>query len=385
MSSAMVGASQVEMMQRATLGGGGVSAAAGGCYLNNDDFTKTGHIVAENGVQLYVIHPNFSAGPVGDGIENLRGVTGAPLLHLQSNTEPGLQRILRETSGYYVATFESEPGERLGVAHAAELKVSRQGVEVRSRPWVAIGRTATARPGAVDPAPTVTTPMDMLRTARSYRDLPLRASAFPAANEGGKVNVIGLFEPADPSTKVVTAAATLYDATGAPKAYWSAEEKMLSVWPVAMVMTVDPGTYRMRVAAIDSNGRLGTVDDDIVVELRPAGPLQLSGLVLGLSREGRFTPRLQFSREATALAYVEIYGATPGMPLGIYFELITADGKSSFTTRGVVEASEDEKKFMATATIPIGALPPGEYVVRATVGAKDQPVGQVVRTLRKVQ
>jgi hypothetical protein len=152
-----------------------------------------------------------------------------------------------------------------------------------------------------------------------------------------------------------------------------------------MVMTVDPGTYRMRVAAIDSNGRLGTVDDEIVVELRPAGPLQLSGLVLGLSREGRFTPRLQFSREATALAYVEIYGATPGMPLGIYFELITADGKSSFTTRGVVEASEDEKKFMATATIPIGALPPGEYVVRATVGAKDQPVGQVVRTLRKVQ
>jgi hypothetical protein len=44
-----------------------------------------------------------------------------------------------------------------------------------------------------------------------------------------------------------------------------------------------------------------------------------------------------------------------------------------------------ENRYIATVALPIGALPPGDYVVRATVAAAGQAPGRVVRTLRKLR
>jgi hypothetical protein len=38
----------------------------------------------------------------------------------------------------------------------------------------------------------------------------------------------------------------------------------------------------------------------------------------------------------------------------------------------------------ATGSVPLGALPPGEYVVRGVVRLEDGTIGRVTRTLRKV-
>jgi hypothetical protein len=40
-------------------------------------------------------------------------------------------------------------------------------------------------------------------------------------------------------------------------------------------------------------------------------------------------------------------------------------------------------RYIATAAIPIGALPPGEYSVRALVGIEGQALTRVIRTLKK--
>jgi len=47
------------------------------------------------------------------------------------------------------------------------------------------------------------------------------------------------------------------------------------------------------------------------------------------------------------------------------------------------EPSEDQ--HVALGGIPIGALPPGDLVVRAIVSLDGVPVGAVTRTLRKAQ
>jgi hypothetical protein len=49
---------------------------------------------------------------------------------------------------------------------------------------------------------------------------------------------------------------------------------------------------------------------------------------------------------------------------------------------GTLAASGDH--YSATAPIPIGTLSPGDYVVRAMVGAAGGPSTRVERTLRKV-
>jgi len=38
----------------------------------------------------------------------------------------------------------------------------------------------------------------------------------------------------------------------------------------------------------------------------------------------------------------------------------------------------------ATGSVPLGALPPGDYVVRGVVRLEDGTTGRVMRTIRKI-
>jgi hypothetical protein len=51
---------------------------------------------------------------------------------------------------------------------------------------------------------------------------------------------------------------------------------------------------------------------------------------------------------------------------------------------GAVADTRSADRHLATAAIPIGGLPPGDYVIRAIVSMQGQPSGRVVRTIRKV-
>ena len=45
----------------------------------------------------------------------------------------------------------------------------------------------------------------------------------------------------------------------------------------------------------------------------------------------------------------------------------------------------DDARVVATGSVPVGALPPGDYVVRGIIRLENGETGRVVRTLRKVQ
>ena len=45
--------------------------------------------------------------------------------------------------------------------------------------------------------------------------------------------------------------------------------------------------------------------------------------------------------------------------------------------------SSGENRLAAMGSIAVGALPPGDYIVRAIVGLEGSPPTRVVRTLRK--
>jgi hypothetical protein len=62
----------------------------------------------------------------------------------------------------------------------------------------------------------------------------------------------------------------------------------------------------------------------------------------------------------------------------------TVNGPAVVTMPGAFAATNEADRFLVTAAIPVGALPPGDYVVRATVAAQDQAGGRVVRAIRKV-
>jgi hypothetical protein len=80
------------------------------------------------------------------------------------------------------------------------------------------------------------------------------------------------------------------------------------------VLAVTPGSYRLRVAAIDVDGRQGAAEGAIEAGLTEVGALSLGSLMLGVSRNASTALQLEFGLEPTATASFDIYGGTAGLP-----------------------------------------------------------------------
>jgi VWFA-related protein len=372
-----------------------LTMAPGRCELRVELFQEVGAAAIRARTQFYVIQPEDPALRTGpqpvetiaganftgsdnlfEGIEHLSGVTGARRLHLATAGNDTLIRVVKETAGYYLASFTPDRDERNGGHHRLEVSVARPGTIVRARPELIISRPdAGRRPN---------TPQNMLREPKVYRELPLRAAGFVSREPDGKLKVIALAEPIEGGTELRSASAALFDDNGRLSAQSTADAGSLTRTPLITALIAPPGAYRLRVAATDASGRAGTADYDLDAELAPAGPLTLSSMMVGLSRRGGFSPRLVFGPEPVAIAYLEIYGETNDAPVSLVLEIAgTPNGPARLSIPGAVAETRSRDRRIAAAAIPIGGMRPGDYVLRAVVSMQGHPSGRVVRTIRK--
>ena len=393
------------------IGGRGAEAAVQGmgglqsrrCELQPEDFRRVGTEGAGARAYFYIVQPEApgvrsntqepatsgGAIPRWDnnpraGLEHLAGVTGGRVFQLAGSEVTLLNRVGVETSAFYIASLDPDPAERTDNTHQLSVRTTRAGVTVYARPDIMLPRPVNA---GVTPAAGPSTALDLLLQARVFRDLPLRGIGYPSRTQGENIMVLSMLESIDRNATLKSAAIGLYNSSGQMVAQWVAPDAGADRKLLAAGLSVPPGMYRLRVAAIDTTGRAGTADYEVSAELTSAGPLRLSALVLGLSRGGGFEPRLQFAAEPVAMAYVELYGRAPGAggQLTLAFELATTlNGPALLVVPGVVSATNEPDKFIVNAAIPIGALPPGDFIVRAIVGLEDQPAGRVYRIFRKV-
>ena len=164
-----------------------------------------------------------------------------------------------------------------------------------------------------------------------------------------------------------------------------AEPGNLTTTPVTGALVASrPGRYRLRVAATDVAGRSGSADYELVAELVPAGPLSVSSLVLGLSRSGTFTPRMEFGAEPVALGYVEIYGRGRVRRVGRGGSRAVGEGPAIGPRSRRHQSHRGQDRFIATVAVPIGGL--ARRLCRPRERRRcGQPAGRVMRTLRKLR
>lgn len=375
-----------------------VTRAPGMCELRSEVFGHVGTAAGAARAYFYVIQPGDeldrgtvhreniagtgfagSDNPI-EGIEHLAGVTGGKMLQLSNPTENALDRIARETSAHYVAAIDPQNNDRSGRSQQLEVKVKRSGVELRSRPHITFAKPApTLGRGSPEPSP-----REMLAVTDVFRNLPLRATAYAALDADGQaLRVMTIAEPVEPGVKLGTLVAALFDADGKLVSHWSATSAELQRTPIIGAMPAAAGAYRLRVAAIDTSGRSGTADYEVTAEVARTGPLKLSSIVLGLSRDGTFVPRLQFTEEPVAIGYVEMYGAAAGAKVNATLELAGSLNGPALVTVPLAIQAVGENRYVAKGAVPIGTLPPGDYIVRALVGLDGHPMTRVTRTLRK--
>ena len=376
-----------------------MTMAPGMCELRSETFVQVGIAAGAARARFYIVQPGdlmrsggtvareniAGAGYLGsdnpiEGIEHLAGVTGAKMLNLTGSAETALGRILRETSAHYIATVAPERTDRNGRTQQLEIRVKRAGVEVRTPVHITF---AKAEPSLG--APVGLSPREMLATTRIYRDLLLRATGYAALEADGQaMRVMAIAEPVEPGVKLGTLVTALFDTDGKLASHWSATSEELQRTPVMGAMSAAPGAYRLRVAAIDTTGRSGTVDYDLTAEVAKTGSLKLSSIVLGLSRDGTFVPRLQFTDEPVAIAYVEMYGGATGVKVSATLELAATLNGPALVTVPLAIQGAGEGRYIAKGAVPIGAVPAGDYIVRALVALEGHPMTRVTRTLRKV-
>jgi hypothetical protein len=348
------------------------------CDLSTDSFRDVGTAAAEARAQMYVVQADLNIGPRSEGLDNLAGVTGAPVMTLAGASENPLKRIALETSSSYLVSFVPEPTERNGQPHRLDVRVTRPDVTVRATPQLHLARplprTVRKTPG---------NPREMLREATIYRDVPLRVAAFPS-REGDKVKLVAIGELVEPSTKLAAAVIGVYDLKGRLTAQSTATPESLATSPLTFAVPVVAGRYRLRLSVTDTSGRGGTADYDVNADLIPAGALKMSALVLG-SDAGGFKPLLEFGNEPSAVATFELYGKPPAqLPLKIDIAE-TADGPPLIQAQPSGSGTKDSDRFVVSGVFPLAALAPGDYVVRATVGTPESGEGRLTRTLRKTK
>ena len=363
------------------------------CELQAMDFQRVTAAAGAARANFYLVHPDDLAAAPGrsvegiagnnfmgsdnplEGIEHLAGVTSGQRLPLTAAGNAALDRVARETATYYVAELEPDRSDSDGKSKSLTVRAGRRGIDVHARPAITFAlpsrRTATTR----------LTASEMLLMPEGFPDLPVRAAAYTMNSApDGRLKVVVVADVLDVSTPIAQAAAALVDSADRVVARWNAPAAGES--PLVGAMLAPPGIYRLRVAVVDTEGRAGAADYEFDARLTPVGPLSLGSIVMGLSREGTLSPRLEFGAEPSALASFEIGGGVAGTPVNAVLEVARTPNGPALVAVPLAITSNGEQRFLAMGTVAIGALPAGDYVVRGIITVGDA-TGRVEATMRK--
>jgi VWFA-related protein len=365
----------------------------GMCELVVDQFRHVATAASAARANFYVMQPaDVGIGPTSarttvggsvdrgsdnplEGIEHLAGVTGGARLSLDATGTGSLLRVARESSAYYVAELEPVSGDAAGRSRPLSVRVTRRGVTVRVRPEITFAESPRTRTTSL-------TVKDLLASSDPFSELRLRIAGFTVRDPDGRLRLGVVVEPSDSAVSLTSAGAILIAADGQVSSHWFAKDA--SERPLLGAMAAAPGPYRLRVAAIDSMGRAGAAEQDVDASLVTVASVSLGSLMLGISRSGTTTPLLEFGSEPTAIAYFDIYGGVAGLPLSATIEVARDLDAPALVTLPLVLTRADAGRVVASGTLPLGALPPGDYVVRGVVRLESGETGRVMRTLRKV-
>jgi VWFA-related protein len=354
----------------------------------------------------------------------LADATGGFALTNSNSFDGAFTRIVRENSTYYVLGFSSTNERRNGRYRKIEVRVTRPGLQVRSRGgYVAPlgnGRSERPRLTSTELPPGVT---DALAAPLASRSVPLRVFAAPFRGPGRNARIVIALEmdaaslglvPRDGARvgtiAVATAAVAAIGRTHPGMRHEAAlalkpdtyERAMLEGVRMLSEMELPPGRYQLRIAGGSTTGRVGSVITDLEVPDFTDDPLMMSGIALTsgsassavtvrpvdpLRRElpGPLVATREFAAGDTLVLYAETYsnGDRGAAAVDLDAELRTVLGELVLTVAG--ETAGDGRDRAGTmsfsAGIPLVDVPPGEYVIRVTARAGTDAERTVTRDI----
>jgi VWFA-related protein len=347
-----------------------------------------------------------------DSLRVVAEETGGFAVLNQNDFRTGFQRILEDSSSYYVLGYYPTNDKRDGRFRRVEVKVLKPGLRVRARRGYAAPSAAKKAEASDRPARTSPELRDALDSPVAISGLTIAAFAAPFKGEG-KNDALALAIEVDGSAMQFTRTpagtfandleVTMFAANADGKIRDGARDVInLGLRPqtheivrqsgfrIVRRLQVPPGKYQVRIGARESGGRVGTVLLDVDAPDFTRAGLTMSGIAIASAYASRMptanpdsanefkdvlpsapTALREFPRGDQLSIFAEVYdnGARTPHRVEIKTEVLADDGK-------VMLAKSDERKseelqgasggYGHSTQVPLSQLAPGRYVLRIT-------------------
>jgi len=336
--------------------------------------------------------PMDDASTMSAGLETLAEASGGTLLRVVAAADAAFERIAREISATYLLGVESVPADRDGKPHRIDVRVRRPGARVSHReevilpatPRFAPSRTDLLREALASPRTATALPLVLSHTTlrtdtRDRVRLILSAEIGRGLSAPGGVNVAYVLS--DSAGRVVGSASgkgplpVAGQGAGAALAY-------------VEVLAIPPGVYSVKLAAMDTAGRIGSILHHVDAQVEKGERASLSDLVL-------VDPARRSSDQLTPLAdgrvigdrvdtYLEVYPDRQTRLTSVAFEISERPDSPALLSGASMPQEEDAGgRWTAGVTVDLRVLPPGVYTMSARALAGDRVIGRVSRPFRR--
>ena len=320
-----------------------------------------------------------------EGLEMLAGAARGTLFTVAGTGETLFQRIESELSGYYLLGVESDPRDKDRRSRTVRVDVPRRGAIVRTRRQVLNAEADRPAPKTARAAVAAALGSPLLSSA-----LPLRVASF--ALQGPERGRIQLLIHADVGTDYASARAMAVGYVISDKDGKEVDRKSevtrlsppLNGVPAPLEYTagasLPPGDYTLKLAVAEGD-RVGTIEHPIHAGLADAGDVRLSELMAGgpIDPGDQLRPTIGYQVTYGSLhGYVEAYGSSAAAAT-MEYEIATDADAPALLNVDVPPRAAGSDRVIFTRVMPVQALPPGKYVLRAILSAG----GRSLKTLTR--
>ena len=314
-------------------------------------------------------------------LDTLASMTGGTSVRAEVGAEVAFDRLARELAGYYRVGVEKEPGDADAKGRRMKVDVARGGSTVRAR-TIFDTRTYEDRDWSARLASALESPIPA-------SGVGLRVTSYIAADpeDRTRVKLVVTGEASRIARGETMFQILVRDMDG--KKVLAAEpppsDATTDVLPFSTTLPIAPGTYLVRVAAMDSSGRVGSVEHRVDARPTTLGALAGTGPLLvrvpnrpasepklaldGLTQDERLAMEIDLQGDASRLSAADVT-----------FEVASsAGGPALVHTRGTIGLAEHDGMVIAQGVTDMRMLPPGDYVARARITTGDETIGELRR------
>ena len=321
-----------------------------------------------------------------EGLEILTSASRGSMFNVIGAGSGVFERIETELAGYYLVGIESGSADKDGKAHPVRVEVRRRGLTVRTR------RALLSLPDDFEPPKNPREAVQAaLATPLPLAALPIRVATFSLQGpEADKVQVLIHAEVGTDyaSARLVSLGYVITDRDGLVVDSQAATARLAPVMngvPSALRFSggasVSPGKFVLKLAVAEGD-RTGTVEHTFNASLASAGSVHVSDLLVGGPLyAGAVLLRPTVGHDVLFGAvhgYFEAYGDGAGLLHAKYEIASVADG-SRILEADVAPVMAGSARAIFTRVMPVRQLPPGEYLLRATLSSGAESVKSTTR------